>query len=131
MCCKQEDNTKKFELKGNPMIVDKFTADPAPMVYDGVLYLYVGHDEYYEGQNSASGGKEFNITEWLCYSTTDMKTWTDHGSVLKPTDFKWAVGEAWASRLLRKMENSIIIPLYRPENHTTVKRLEWLLLIIR
>ena len=37
MCCKQEDNTKKFELKGNPMIVDKFTADPAPMVYDGVL----------------------------------------------------------------------------------------------
>ena len=102
MCCKQEDNTKKFELKGNPMIVDKFTADPAPMVYDGVLYLYVGHDEYYEGQNSASGGKEFNITEKL-----------------------------GLHRLLRKMENSIIIPLYRPENHTTVKRLEWLLLIIR
>lgn len=102
MCCKQEDNTKKFELKGNPMIVDKFTADPAPMVYDGVLYLYVGHDEYYEGQNSASGGKEFNITEWLCYSTTDMKTWTDHGSVLKPTDFKWAVGEAWASQVVEK-----------------------------
>ena len=23
MCCKQEDNTKKFELKGNPMIVDR------------------------------------------------------------------------------------------------------------
>ena len=72
------------------------------MVHEGTLYLYVGHDEYYEGQDSASGGKEFNITEWLCYSTTDMKTWTDHGSVLKPTDFKWAVGEAWASQVVEK-----------------------------
>lgn len=91
-----------FIAKGNPIITDKFTADPAPMVHDGTLYLYVGHDEYYEGQDSASGGKEFNITEWLCYSTTDMKTWTDHGSVLKPTDFKWAVGEAWASQVVEK-----------------------------
>ena len=91
-----------FIAEGNPIITDKFTADPAPMVYDGTLYLYVGHDEYYEGQDSASGGKEFNITEWLCYSTTDMKTWTDHGSVLKPTDFKWAVGEAWASQVVEK-----------------------------
>ena len=91
-----------FTAEGNPIITDKFTADPAPMVHDGTLYLYVGHDEYYEGQDSASGGKEFNITEWLCYSTTDMKTWTDHGSVLKPTDFKWAVGEAWASQVVEK-----------------------------
>lgn len=91
-----------FIAEGNPIITDKFTADPAPMVHDGTLYLYVGHDEYYEGQDLASGGKEFNITEWLCYSTTDMKTWTDHGSVLKPTDFKWAVGEAWASQVVEK-----------------------------
>ncbi len=91
-----------FIAEGNPIITDKFTADPAPMVHDGTLYLYVGHDEYYEGQDSASGGKEFNITEWLCYSTTDMKTWTNHGSVLKPTDFKWAVGEAWASQVVEK-----------------------------
>ena len=93
---------KTFQVEGNPIITDNFTADPAPMVHDGILYLYVGHDEYYEGQDAASGGKEFNITEWLCYSTTDMKTWTDHGSVLKPTDFKWAVGEAWASQVVEK-----------------------------
>ena len=87
---------------GNPLIKDKFTADPAPMVHNGRLYLYVGHDEYYEGQDGASGGREFNITEWLCYSTKDMKKWVDHGSVLKPTDFKWAVGEAWASQVVEK-----------------------------
>lgn len=97
-----QKEVKTFVAEGNPLITDKFTADPAPMVHEGTLYLYVGHDEFYEGQDSASGGKEFNITEWLCYSTTDMKTWTDHGSVLKPTDFKWAVGEAWASQVVEK-----------------------------
>ncbi|MBR5802395.1 MAG: glycoside hydrolase family 43 protein [Alistipes sp.] len=93
---------KSFLADGNPLIKDKFTADPAPMVHNGRLYLYVGHDEYYEGQDGASGGREFNITEWLCYSTKDMKKWVDHGSVLKPTDFKWAVGEAWASQVVEK-----------------------------
>lgn len=96
------DTLKTFVFNGNPIVRDKFTADPAPLVHDGRLYLYVGHDEWYEGQDSASGGKEFNITEWLCYSTDDMKTWTDHGSVLRPTDFKWAVGEAWASQVVEK-----------------------------
>lgn len=97
-----KDSVKTFVFTGNPLVRDKFTADPAPMVHDGRLYLYVGHDEFYEGQDSASGGKEFNITEWLCYSTDDMKNWTDHGAVLSPADFKWAVGEAWASQVVEK-----------------------------
>ena len=88
----QRQSAKTFEMKGNPVITDKFTADPAPLIHDGTLYLYVGHDE-------ARDGEMFNITEWLCYSTKDMKTWTDHGTVLKPTDFSWAVGEAWASQV--------------------------------
>ncbi|MDR2910148.1 MAG: glycoside hydrolase family 43 protein [Bacteroidales bacterium] len=91
---------KTFMPKGNPLVTDNFTADPAPLVHDGTLYLYVGHDEYYPGQDSAGGGQEFNITEWLCYSTEDMKTWTDHGAVLAPTDFSWGTGEAWASQVV-------------------------------
>ncbi|MDR0962556.1 MAG: glycoside hydrolase family 43 protein, partial [Mediterranea sp.] len=89
-----------FSNTGNPLIKDKFTADPAPLVYDGTLYLYVGHDEYYEGQDTARGGREFNITEWLCYSTKDMQTWTDHGAVLRPSDFSWGVAEAWAAQVI-------------------------------
>lgn len=96
------DSVKTFTYAGNPLVRDKFTADPAPMVHDGRLYLYVGHDEYYEGQDTAGGGREFNITEWLCYSTDDMKHWTDHGSVLKPTDFNWAAHSAWASQVVEK-----------------------------
>ena len=78
--CGEKSNEVKFTSEGNPVVMDKFTSDPAHMVHNGRLYLYVGHDEAEEGQ-------DFNITEWLCYSTKDMKTWTDHGSVLKPTDF--------------------------------------------
>ncbi|WP_418986443.1 glycoside hydrolase family 43 protein [Bacteroides heparinolyticus] len=99
-CAQQQPQLPTFSNTGNPLIKDKFTADPAPLVHDGTLYLYVGHDEYYEGQDTARGGKEFNITEWLCYSTKDMQTWTDHGAVLKPADFQWAVGEAWASQVI-------------------------------
>lgn len=104
----QTSTEKTFEFTGNPIVKDKFTADPAPMVSNGKLYLYVGHDEYYQGQDSASGGKEFNITEWLCYSTSDMKTWTDHGSVFRPGNFAWAdtitpkVGTAWAAQAIEK-----------------------------
>ena len=93
--CGEKSNEVKFISEGNPIVTDKFTADPAPMVHNGRLYLYVGHDEAEEGQ-------DFNITEWLCYSTKDMKTWTDHGCVLKPTDFSWGVGEAWASQVVEK-----------------------------
>lgn len=109
-CSQPTDNSTtsvpSFEFKGNPLIRNQFTADPAPVAIGDTLYLFVGHDEYYAGQDTAGGGKEFNITEWLCYSTADMKTWYDHGSVLRPSHFTWAdtvtsgVGTAWASQVV-------------------------------
>ena len=79
----------------NPIIRDAFTADPAPLTVGDRLYLYVGHDE-------AKGDQRFTMKEWLVYSTTDMKRWEAHGAFMKPTDFKWAVGDAWASHMVRK-----------------------------
>tara|TARA_R110001606_G_scaffold305327_3_gene452633 strand:- start:1627 stop:2637 length:1011 start_codon:yes stop_codon:yes gene_type:complete len=79
----------------NPIITNIFTADPAPIVHDGRVYLYVGHDE-------AGEDEMFRMTEWRAYSTDDMKTWTDHGAIMKPTDFKWAVGDAWASEPIER-----------------------------
>ena len=29
----------------NPIVQTIYTADPAPMVYNGVCYVYTGHDE--------------------------------------------------------------------------------------
>ena len=72
----------------NPIIQTIYTADPAPMVHDGVCYLYVDHDE--DGV-SANG---FNLKDWRCFTSTDMVNWTDHGVVATLHDFKWA-GSGW------------------------------------
>ena len=53
---------------GDPIIQTKFTADPAPMVHDGVVYLYTGHDE--------DDATHFTMHDWQCYSSTDMVNWT-------------------------------------------------------
>lgn len=79
----------------NPLFRDKFTADPAPLAVGDRLYLYVGHDE-------AKPGEMFNMREWLVYSTSDMRTWTSHGPIMRVSDFKWAKGDAWAAQAVRK-----------------------------
>lgn len=79
----------------NPIILDRFTADPAPLVVGDTLYLYVGHDD-------ADDEQMFNIVDWRVYSTEDMQTWTDHGPIMKPTDFSWAIRDAWASEVVEK-----------------------------
>ena len=79
----------------NPIIRDKFTADPAPMVVGDTLYLYVGHDV-------AQRDEMFNMREWMVYSTKDMKRWTDHGPIMNVADFKWAKQDAWASQAIQK-----------------------------
>ena len=55
----------------NPIVQTMYTADPAPMVYDGKLFLYTSHDE--------DASTWFVMNEWKLYSTTDMVNWTDHG----------------------------------------------------
>jgi len=84
-----------YQYTGNPIFRDLHTADPAPLVVGDTLYLYVGHDEAAEGQM-------FNITEWLAFSTKDMKTWTAHGPIMQPTDFSWVARDAWASQVHEK-----------------------------
>jgi len=83
----------------NPIIQTKFTADPAPLVYNGRLYLYTSHDD-----DNATG---FTMYNWLLYSTTDMVNWTDHGIVAGVADpyktFKWADGNnAWAPQVVAR-----------------------------
>jgi len=76
----------------NPIIQTKFTADPAPMVYNDTVYLYTGHDE-----DNAFG---FEMHDWLLYTSTDMVNWTDHGAVASLKDFKWVPYDngAWAAQ---------------------------------
>ena len=81
----------------NPIITDAFTTDPAALVCKDTVYLYCGQDE---APNDRHQGYVMN--RWLCYSSTDMVNWTPQGSPLKPTDFTWATGDAWASQVIER-----------------------------
>jgi beta-xylosidase len=80
----------------NPIIKDKYTADPAALVYKDKVYLYVGHDEAPNELNS------YRMNEWLLYSSSDMVHWQEHPVPLKPTDFAWAKGDAWAAQVIER-----------------------------
>lgn len=84
-------------LAKNPLFPSLYTADPAALVDNGRVYLYVGHDE------AAPDGKDFVMHEWRVYSSCDMVRWTDHGAPMKAVDFKWAKGRAWASDIARRV----------------------------
>lgn len=78
----------------NPIIQTSYTADPAPMVYNGKVYLYTSHDEDHSTW--------FTMNDWRLYTTEDMVNWTDHGAVLSYKDFSWGKMNAWAPQCIER-----------------------------
>ena len=78
----------------NPFVQTWFTSDPAPMVHNGTMYVYTGHDE--------DNADFFWMQEWRVYSTNDMVNWQDHGSPLALESFSWADDRAWASQCIER-----------------------------
>jgi beta-xylosidase len=78
----------------NPIIRHKFTADPTVIVHKDTVYLYTGHDE------PPSGIDDYYMQDWLCFSSKDLTDWQEHPSPLKATDFNWAKGDAYASKVI-------------------------------
>ena len=78
----------------NPFVQTWFTSDPAPMVHNGTMYVYTGHDE--------DNADFFWMQEWRVYSTQDMVNWQDHGSPLALESFSWADDRAWASQTIER-----------------------------
>ena len=78
----------------NPIVQTVYTADPAPIVHNGRVYLYTGHDE--------DGSTYFTMREWRVYSSADMVNWTDHGSPMSLATFSWASADAWAGQVVSR-----------------------------
>ena len=78
----------------NPFVQTWFTSDPAPLVHDGTMYVYTGHDE--------DNADFFWMQEWRVYSTKDMVNWQDHGSPLALESFSWADDRAWAGQTIER-----------------------------
>ncbi len=81
---------------GNPIIRDRFTADPAALVHDGKVYLYVGNDE------AEVDGGFYVMNQWLIYSSSDMIYWELEGQ-LPRAEFDWARDpSAWAAQTIER-----------------------------
>jgi hypothetical protein len=81
---------------GNPVIRHKYTADPAAIVHNGIVYLYTGHDE------PPTHIDDYVMKDWLCFSSNDMVHWEEHAVPLRATDFAWAKGDAYASQVVER-----------------------------
>ena len=86
----------EFESHGNPVIRHLHTADPAALVQGDTLWLFAGHD-----LNGNQNG--YVMKDWLVFSTTDMKHWTQYPVPLKVEDFKWAASkQAYAGHVAER-----------------------------
>ncbi len=81
---------------GNPVVKHKYTCDPTAIVYKDQLFLYTGHDQ------APVGTQDYNLNEWLCFSSTDLVHWIEHPVPLRAIDFAWAKGDAYASKVIQK-----------------------------
>lgn len=86
--------TMTASAQHNPLVQTWFTTDPAPMVHDGTMYVYTGHDE--------DNADFFWMQEWRVYSSKDMVNWRDHGSPLAIESFSWGDDRAWAPQCIER-----------------------------
>ncbi len=63
-----------------------YVADPAAEVFNGKVYVYCSHDQP-DAKNYGS------MQDYVVLESEDMKTWTNHGVVLKPREYSWAQGQ--------------------------------------
>ena len=80
----------------NPATTGRFSADPAALVHDGRVYIYVGRDE------APLNAPDFVLNRWDVYSSCDMTTWTHEGSPLGHSSFSWAWGAAFAGHCVER-----------------------------
>lgn len=93
---------------GNPIAgtsdTGNFTygGDPSVLVDGDTVYLYTGHDI---STDSEVGRRVYNIPEYLCYSSKDLKQWKAEGVVmtLSTKNVSWLrdSSSAWASQVIK------------------------------
>lgn len=64
----------------NPIMTQRYGADPCAMVYGDSVYIYMTHDIYeYDNNGNIKSNGYGKITEIVCLSSADLVNWTDHG----------------------------------------------------
>lgn len=63
-----------------------YAADPAAEVFNDKVYVYCSHDQI-DAENFSG------MQDYLVLESSDLKTWINHGVVLKPREYNWAHGQ--------------------------------------
>src|SRR6476469_5187989 len=74
----------------NPIVQHIYTADPAPLVHNGRVYLYTGHDE--------DGSTNFTMRQGRVWASADMVNSADPDPPRNLAAFTWASANAWAGQ---------------------------------
>ena len=76
-----------------PIVSHKYAADPSALEFNGRLYIYCSND-------TDNYTNSYTMHSISCYSSDDLKNWTDHGEVLQvPRDVSWAT-YSWAPSVI-------------------------------
>ena len=67
---------------GNPLMYQKYTADPTAAWFNNRMYIYCSHDQ--------TGATGYNITDVTLMSSDDLVNWTDEGEAVKASNTSWA-----------------------------------------
>nr|MCR5179576.1 family 43 glycosylhydrolase [Lachnospiraceae bacterium] len=88
----------------NPLMVQRFGADPYALVYNGRVYIYMtGDDHMYEEDGTVKENNYSNIDKINIISSDDLVNWQDHGTIYAAGkngqatwgNNSWAPAAAW------------------------------------
>lgn len=72
----------KKATNNNPVMTQRFGADPYALVYDGRVYLYMTGDIFeYESNGDLKTNSYGKIRSICVISSSDLVNWTDHGTI--------------------------------------------------
>lgn len=78
--------------RGNYIVyTQRYTADPAPLVFNNRVYMYTSHD--------GASQRGWDMTDYVAMSSDDMVNWLDHGIVFSVNSTSWA-HLAWAQQVV-------------------------------
>ncbi|OKP90954.1 arabinoxylan arabinofuranohydrolase [Paenibacillus helianthi] len=96
----------KVPPNGNPVVANRYGADPYALVFGDRVYLYMTHDALeYDGNGTIKENTYSSIRKIAVISSSDLVNWTDHGeiAVAGPDGAaKWAT-QSWAPAAVHKV----------------------------
>ena len=96
----------KGVIYNNPLMTQKFGADPYAMEYDGRVYIYMTADALeYNADGTIANNTYSKIKTINVISSADLVNWTDHGCIYaasKSGEATWA-SNSWAPAATWKM----------------------------